>query len=98
MKHTRPDTFLTRDLLCVVRDERPTAGEFVARFGDQCYHLLRKHGAIVLEGERIRLSRRHLSPDGLRFVWGSQLIHLDDNVVQHVVWGPGGPPVNGEQP
>jgi hypothetical protein len=98
MKHTRPDAFLTRELLCVVRDERPTPEEFAARFGDQCYHLLRKSAAIVLEGERIRLSLRHLSPDGLRFVWGSWLIHLDDDVVQHVVWGPDGPPVYAEQP
>src|SRR5215208_2722348 len=97
MKHTRPEAFLTRDLLCVVRDERPTAAAFVARFGEQCYHLLRKHGAIVLDGEQIRLSNRHLSPDGSRFVWGSRLIHLNDDVVQRVVWGPGGPPVYGDQ-
>jgi hypothetical protein len=98
MKHTEPDAFLTRDLLCVVRDERPTAAEFVARFGEQCFHLLRKHAVIVLENERVRLSRRHLSPDGLRFVWGYRLIHLDTDVIQHLVCGPGGPPVFGEEP
>jgi hypothetical protein len=98
MKHTRPDAFLTRELLCVLRDERPTPEEFAARFGDQCYHLLRKSAAIVLEGGRTRLSRRHLSPDGLRFVWGSCIIRLDDDLVQHVVWGPGGPPAFTDEP
>jgi hypothetical protein len=98
MKHTRPNVFLTRDLLCSVRDERPTPEEFVTRFGEQCFHLLHKHAVIVLENERVLLSRRHLSPDGLRFAWGRQLIHLDSDVIQYVNFSPRDPLVFGEEP
>lgn len=97
MKHTTPDVFLNRDLLCFVRDVCPATAEFVNRFGEQCFHLLRKHAVIVLENERVRLSRRHLSPDGLRFVWGHRLIHLDADVVTYLNCGPDGPPVYGEE-
>ena len=93
MKHTTPDAFLTRELLTAVRDERPAPEEFIARFGEQCFHILRKAGAIILEGERLRLSLRHLAPDGQRFVWGARLIHLDEDVIDVVRWGPDGPPV-----
>lgn len=98
MKHTTPEPFLTRHLLYVVRDGRPTPEAFAARFGEACYHLLRKSVVIVLEDGRVRLNRRHLSPDGLRFVWGSRVIHLDDDEVEYVRWGSGGPPVYGDQP
>jgi hypothetical protein len=98
MKHTRPDAFLTRGLLCAVRDERLKVEEFVARFGSQGYHVLRKHAVIVLDGGRVRLSRRHLSPDGLCFVWGTMVAHLGNDLVDHVRWGQGGPPVFGEDP
>ena len=96
MKHTTPDVFLTREILCCVRDERPTPGAFVGRFGEPCFHLLRKSGVIVLEGERLRLSLRHLSSDGRRFVWGIKLIHLDEDRIDIVRWGPDGPPVKDE--
>jgi hypothetical protein len=98
MKHTQPGAFLTRELLRVVRDERPTVEVFVARFGDQCYHILRKHGLIVPDGEGVRLNRCHLSPDGSRFVWGVKIIHLDKDEIEMVRWGPTGPPTYSEHP
>lgn len=99
MKHTTPDAFLTRQVLCFARDEHPTPEAFVARFGKQCFHLLRKAGVIVPEdGGRLRLSARYLSPDGERFVWGARLIHLDDDRVDIIRWGPDGPPVYRESP
>src|SRR3954452_9497407 len=93
MKHTTPDVFLTREILGCVRGERPTPEAFIARFGEPCFHLLRKAGVIVAEGERLRLSRRHLSPDEQRFVWRIRVIPLDQDRVDVVRWGPGGPPV-----
>jgi hypothetical protein len=94
MNHTMPDALLSRQLLCFIRDEQPTIEEFTARFGGpggQSFHVLRKHGIIAVEGDRVLLSRRHLSPDGQRFVWGTKVIHLDDDVVDIVRWGPEGP-------
>lgn len=98
MKHTQPDVFLTRDILCFVRDQRPTAEEVMAHIGDTGFHLLRKHAAILIEGGRVRLNRRHLSPDGRRFVWGRRMIHLDTGVVELVRWGAGGPTVYADEP
>jgi hypothetical protein len=97
MKHTSPVALLSRELLCFVRDHNPTSEEFVARFGGtsgQLFHILRKGGAIVVEGGRVRLSRRHLSPDGRQFVWGCRIFHLDSDAVWIVRDGPG--PVFGE--
>ena len=94
MTHTRPEAFPTRELLGFVRDRRPTVAEFTARFGgpgDQVLQVLRKHGAVVEDG-RVRLSRRHLSPDGRRFVWDIRSIRLDDGVVEAIRRGPEGPP------
>ena len=84
-----PDAFLSRQLLCFVRDEQPTVDEFTRRFGGpggQGLHVLRKHGVIVVDGDRVRLSRRHLSPDGQRFVCGIQVIHLDEEVSKPQKW------------
>jgi hypothetical protein len=96
MKHTTPDALLTRELLCFVRDSRPTVEVFMAQYGGaggQGFHILRKHGAIVVEDGRVRLSRRHLSPDGQQFIWGLRVIHLDRDEVWHMYYGPGGPPL-----
>ena len=97
MKHTAPDALLSRELLCFVRDGNPTVEEFTTRFGGaggQAFHVLRKHGVIVEDAGRVRLSRRHLSPGGQRFVWGFRVFHLDRDEVSHVYYGPGGrPPV-----
>ena len=98
MKHSAPGPFLTRLLLSFVRDHRPTVSECLVAFGEQGFHLLRKHGLLVIEGGRCRLSRRHLSPDGTRFVLGQRLIHLDDDVIELVRWGPEGPPVWNDEP
>jgi hypothetical protein len=87
MKHTTPDALLTRELLCFVRDHAPTVEEFLARYGGaggQCFHILRKSGVLEVEGERVRLSPRLLSPDGQQFAWGSSIICLDRDEVLHV--------------
>jgi len=87
MKHSSPDAFLSRELLAFVRDCRPTVTEFTERFGGpggQGFHVLRKHGVIVVDGDRVRLSPRHLSADGQRFVWGSKVIHLDKDEIDIV--------------
>ncbi len=71
MKHTTPDALLSRELLGFVRDHTPTTEVFVVRYGGvagQAFHVLRKSGAIVVASGRVRLSRRHLSPDGLQFI------------------------------
>jgi hypothetical protein len=84
MKHTVPDALLTREVLRLVRDGQPTVEEFIARFGGlggQSFHVLRKHGIIVVEDGRIRLNRRYLSPDGKRFAWKNRVIHLDQDIV-----------------
>jgi len=91
MKHTTPDVFLTREILCCIRDERPTPEAFVGRFGEPCFHVLRKSGVIVVEGERLQLSLRHLSSDERHFLWGIKLIHLDDDRIDTVRRVPDGP-------
>jgi hypothetical protein len=96
MKHTTPGALLSSELLRFVRDANPTVEEF-SRFGGsggQAFHVLRKHAVIVEDAGRVRLSRRHLSPDGQRFVWGVWVFLLDRDEVLHVYYGPGGrPPV-----
>ena len=95
MKHTTAAALLSRELLCFVRDQAPTVEEFLARYGEQggqCFHVLRKSGAIEVEEGRVRLPRRLLSPDGQRFAWGSAIIHLDRDEVWRVCYGPGGRP------
>jgi hypothetical protein len=94
MKHTTAGPLLSRELLCFVRDHAPTVDEFTARFGGsggQAFHVLRKAGAVVVEGDRVRLSPRHLSPDGMRFVWGCRVFLLDRDQVLLVRWGAEGP-------
>jgi hypothetical protein len=95
MKHTTPEALLSGELLCFIRDQAPTVEEFLARYGGaggQCYHILRKSGVVEVEGGRVRLNRRLLSPDGQRFAWQSWIIHLDRDEVWHVYYGPEGPP------
>jgi hypothetical protein len=99
VKQTRAGPLLSRELLSFVRDHAPTVDEFAARFGGpggQAFHLLRKAGAVVVEGGRVRLSRRHLSPDGLQFVWGCSVYRFDRNEILQVRWGSEGPPVYAE--
>ena len=90
MKHTHAGAILSHELLRFVRDQGPTVSEFLTRYGGQTFHLLRRGGAVVIERDRLRLSRRHLSPDGTRFVWGVAVWRLDDGLVEIVRWGPGG--------
>jgi hypothetical protein len=95
MKHTTAGPLLSRELLCFVRDHVPTIDEFTARFGGpsgQTFHVLRKAGAVVVEGDRVRLSSHHLAPDGERFVWGCRVFLLDWDEVLLVRWGPNGSP------
>lgn len=101
MKHTSPDRLLNGELLRRIRDQSPTVSEFISSDcgGDpQVFHLFRKQELIVVENDRVRLNRRHLSPDGLRFVWGIQQFHLDSEQVEIVRWGPAGPPVYAIEP
>ena len=102
MKHTTADALLSRELLCFVHDQNPTVEAFLARFGDvggQVFHVLRKEGVIVEEDGRVRLSRRHLSPDGQQFYWGFRIFWLDRNEVWSCVWKRGeGPPVFSDAP
>ena len=96
MKHTRAGHLLSRELLCFVRDHAPTVDEFAARHGGpggQEFHILRKAGAVVVEGGRVRLSPRHLYPDGQAFVWGVAVFRLDRDDGMLVRWGPEEPPV-----
>jgi hypothetical protein len=96
MNHTTADALLSRELLCFVRDAHPTTEAFAARYGGpggQAVDILRKHGVVVIEGGRVRLSRRHLSPDGQAFVWGCRVFRLDRDEVLVVRYGPEGPPV-----
>ena len=71
----------------------------VVRFGSpsgQEVHVLRKHGIVVVEDGRVRLSDWHLSPDGQRFFWRNKIIYLDRDEVWTVCYGPEGPPVSGQ--
>jgi hypothetical protein len=100
MKQTAPDAFLSRQVLVFVRDHGPTVAEFTERFGgpgDQVLHILRKHGIIVVDGDRVRLNQQHLTPDRQLFMWGNKIIHLDDDAVDIVVRGPSRHPGQGEQ-
>jgi hypothetical protein len=85
-------------LLRFVRDDTPSTPAFTERFGDQAFHTLRKHGVIVVENDRVRVNRRHLSPDGQRFVWGSRIFLIDRDEVLRVRYGPEGPPVFADAP
>ena len=101
MKHTTPERLLNRQLLVHIRDNNPCIDDFVNEYcgGDsQVFHILRKHEVLVVEGDRIRLSRRNLAPDGLTFVWGIQRFHLDSDEVDIVRWGSEGPPVYSTEP
>ncbi len=101
MKHTTPDQLISGTMLAFVRDRNPTVEEFIVHCcaGDsQVFHVLRKHQILVIEEDRVRLSRRHLSPDRQTFVWGIQRIHLDSDQIDLVRWGPDGPPVYSEEP
>jgi hypothetical protein len=95
MKHTVPDVLLSRRLLCFVRDGQPTVEEFITRFGGpggQVFHILRKCGILIVDGDHVHLNHRHLSADQQRFVWGIKVIHLDEDVVTIVRRAPGGMP------
>jgi hypothetical protein len=84
MKHTAPDKLLTRELLCFVRDSQPTVEEFVSRFGGpnaQVFHVLRKCGAITIDGGRVGLNLRCLSADSQQFMWGRRIIQLDRDAI-----------------
>ena len=51
MKHNTPDNLLTRELLCFVRDSKPTVNDFLAKYDGefgQTFHVLRKCHAILL--------------------------------------------------
>jgi hypothetical protein len=101
MKHTTPDTLLSRELLSFVRDANPTAEEFAIRYGGpggQAFHVLRKAGVVVVEDGRVRLSLRHLSPDGRAFFWGFREFLLNRDEVRSVRYGPEGPPVFSDTP
>jgi hypothetical protein len=97
MKHTTPAALLSRELLCFVRDKSPTVEEFLARYGGaggQCFHVLRKSGVVEVDAGQVRLNRRLLSPDRQRFAWRCLIIRLDRDEVEHVYYGPGGPPAS----
>lgn len=101
MKHAHPERLIAIPLLRYVRDERPTEAEFVARSGGPAghhFHCLREHGVIVVDAGHVRLNRRHLSPDGSQFVWGTCACYLDENTVRVVRWADGGPPVYADEP
>jgi hypothetical protein len=84
MKHTRPDTLLSPSLLRFVRNSHPSVREFQERFGTQCYHVLRKHGILVVELDRVRLDERYVSTDGQHFVWGSRIFCFQSDEVMLV--------------
>lgn len=91
MKHTDVRAVISRGWLAFVRDHSPTVNEFIQRCGGtagQVYHLLRKAGALLVEGDRVRLNPEHLSPCGEFFVWGNQFYRFDSDVVMIVCYGP----------
>lgn len=93
MKHTSAQSLLSCELLLFVRDNNPTEMQFANCFGGsggQKFHILRKAGAIVVDDGRVRLSRRHLSPDGSYFVWGRSRFLLDRDEIQLVYLKSGG--------
>jgi hypothetical protein len=84
MKHTDPRRCLSPSLLRHVRDARPTPNELVEWLGPGgrgAYHVLRKAGLLREEGGRVALSPEHLSADGRRFRFESQLYFLDEDRV-----------------
>lgn len=93
MKHTQPEPLLSRELLSFVRDVGPTPEVFIQRFGEQEFHVLRKHRVLVVDEGRVRLSRRCLSPDGQYFAWGQMQIRLDCDEVRLVRYGTEGSPI-----
>jgi len=69
------------ELLRFIRDSEPTVSELLFWLGDahqSRFHLLRKSGVLVIDGDVVRLSPQHLSQDGKRFHWGHYLYHLDE--------------------
>ena len=84
MKHTNPAACLSCSLLRHVRDERPTPHQFLAWLGPSeasKYHVLRKAGLLREQDGRIVLSPEHLTQDGRRFRFESQLFLLDEERV-----------------
>lgn len=82
--NTRPNIFLSNDLLKHIRDTQPTESELrqwlgVSEFGR--YHVLRKAGLLQLREGRIVLSPEHRSADGEHFSYGNRRFNLDDDSV-----------------
>jgi hypothetical protein len=88
MKHTRARHCFSFELLRFIRDQHPTTEEFLAKYGGSqgvVFHLLRKEKLIVVEENgRIRLSRKHLSPDGRVFIVEHEAFILDTNDYWHI--------------
>ena len=92
MKHSSAEPLLSCELLRFVREMSPEVSIFQSRFGLECFHVLRKAGAIVIHKHLVCLPQAHCSPDGQRFVWGHRMFLLDRGEVLLVRWGPAGPP------
>ncbi len=91
MKHTDVRSVIFREWLAFVRNHPPTVDEFVQRYGGiagQVFHLLRKAGALLVEGDRVRLNPEHVSPCGEFFVWGNRVYRFDSDEVMIVCYGP----------
>ena len=90
MKYTKPR--LSFELLRYVRDHRPTEAEFIAWLGGPAvagrYHVLRKAGLLVLDGDRVTLSPHHLSADGRTFSYGIQVFFIDEDVIRVYRYAP----------
>lgn len=84
MKYTRPNVCLSLDLLRYVRDARPTEADLLAWLGQSeigRYYVLRKAGLLLMQGEVVVLSPRHLTPDGQHFWQENRRYNIDENTV-----------------
>ncbi len=90
MKDTRPR--LSCELLQYVRDHRPTEAEFIAWLGGPPvagrYHVLRKAGLLVLDGDQVTLSPHHLSADGRAFRYENLMFFIDDDLIHVYRYAP----------
>jgi hypothetical protein len=94
MKHQTPDQLLKRELLCFVRDSKPTVEEFIAKFGgdfEQVFHVLRKAEAILVRDGIVVLNPSQLSEDQQQSAWGRPVFCLDRDVIWISCAGPENP-------
>jgi hypothetical protein len=80
--NTKARSAISRELLCYIRDRKPTELELLAWLGTEQagrYHVLRKAGLVVLDKKHIVLSPTHYQPEREYFLYEHMGYYLDED-------------------